>query len=171
FEGLAGGFEFDLGHDQAGVVTEKLVDFPQMVAVAHQVAVLLHQATDAQREQLAGFAHGQRVFELLPGVAELPRLDVEECSIALEPHAHRSALPPFVHRRLVVEVTLGHGYHRVSRIAPTLTGHHEFPFDLDAHEPSQPSVGAAIAATCLCRSSYRCDRGQTAYRGYSRSHR
>src|SRR5690606_11723146 len=114
---------------------------PQVAAMAHVVALLAHQAADAQVQQLAGVLHRDRIVELLPAEAGLGRLDVEEGGLALDPDPDRGLLPATGQHVQVVEVALGHGLGAFPRRAPAVAGQQELAFDLHAHGGATPGLG------------------------------
>src|SRR5690606_4557489 len=115
---LVGRAQLDLRDHQPGVVAEELVDLPQVVFVTDIVAALVDQPADAQGQQCACVVDGDRVIELLPGVAEFARLQIEEGGVAGDAYAHRGLHRASVHGSEVVEVTLRHRYDLVRGGAP-----------------------------------------------------
>src|SRR5690606_23161311 len=88
-------------------------------------------------QQRTAILDRDRVFEFLPGMAEFARLEVQPGPLAGDAHAHRClhARPGggLVHRRDVVEVTLGHRDHLVRGRTPAVAGDQELPLDLYRH--------------------------------------
>jgi hypothetical protein len=62
------------------------------------MAALVDQAAHAQRQQRARLVHRDRVVELLAGMADGARLQVQRGVVALDAHAHRGVLGARFHR-------------------------------------------------------------------------
>ena len=140
--------QFDLGDHQAGVVAQELIHFPQVAAVPDQMPPFVHQPTHAQRQQRARIVHRNAVVEFLAGVAQLARLQVEECFVALDAYPHRGLLLAAVHRAHVVDVPLRHGHDRVRGRAPAVAGDQELAFDFDAHQRLSNRAMDSTCAVC-----------------------
>ncbi|KAG1241505.1 hypothetical protein G6F68_016668 [Rhizopus microsporus] len=97
------------------------------------MAPLVDQPAYAQCKQRARVLHRDRVVELLPGMADGARLQVQRSVVALDTHAHRSVLGAAIECAHVVDVALRHRDHPVRGGAPAIAADEEFAFDFDAH--------------------------------------
>jgi len=122
--------ELDLRDHKALILSLKLIDFPDMVAMRDPEAQFLNDRSVTEREHDLGILNRDRILEFLPADPAHGSLDRQEGFGACNPNTDGASVSPR-------EISLGIG-NSARPEAPLPSEHQEFPLNLDGHASRKP---------------------------------